>query len=657
MSHLLKIMLNTHHNLANPMREHTIGPSTNQIPINLIRYYNQQWHKQHANEPFTKKVALSPKTQIEDFVKSCSNSIDQQASSSCRSRHLDVIQHYENIQGLINLTKTGQIIVKKSDKSSKLTIMDKQEYTRKALDHLQDPISYELVHQATRPVTIQDPTSTTGTQIDPLIERKRDIAQQVICSFNEHIRIPLLKSKIDGKKQILHYIGPSIETMKFPRIYFLPKTHKQGSPFRPIVSTINWLTENASILLDSILQEELFNSDRCPQLPRDSFSFLRALSKAQLDPNHKGNTYLVTFDIASLYTSIPQRQASQRAYELLKESKRPQTIAPRFIYNLSQWILKNNFFQFQDRIYFQKHGIAMGNVAGGALANTYLLQWESNFLKDPQLAPHLKFYQRYFDDGFLVWQGDERTLVEFLDRMNNIDHHIKITHQFSVESIQYLDIEIRINQRECILCNQQGPSKCFNSICKSFVPFQTRSFRKPIATDSYLNFNSAHPFHLRANLPHSILFRAFLTSSDLQTYMRAKQQIFDFFINSQYPSGLIGQTFAKFEHKHALVSVVQQFTSCSEAHVAQQKFHAIRTKLLESTCKLKTRSPTEPNKESTDPKIYLPITFYPGINYRDLFNRAKFTEHLSNTKIATHRPIIAFKKPNSLLKLLSKASD
>jgi len=646
-------MLNTQHNLANPMREYILEASSNQIPKNLIRYYNQQWHKQHASDPFTKKIAQSSRAQIEDFVKSCSQTIDQQANSSCRTRHQDVLQHYVNIRKLINLKRAGQIIIKKSDKSSKLTIMDKQEYTHKALGHLQDPNSYELVHNA----PIQGLTTTPGTQPDPLGTCKLDIAQRVISSFNEHIKKPLLKSKIDGKKQILHYIGPSIETMKFPRIYFLPKTHKQGSPFRPIVSTINWLTENASILLDSILQEELFNTERCPQLPRDSFSFLRALSKAQLDPNHTGTNYLVTFDIASLYTSIPQQQASQRAYELLKESKRPQTLTPRFVYNLSQWILKNNYFQFQDRIFFQKHGIAMGNVAGGALANTYLLQWESTFLRDPQLAHQLKFYQRYFDDGFFVWQGDEAALIHFIDRMNTIDQHIKITHQFSAKSIQYLDIEIAINNRKCDLCSQQGPSECNNSTCQTTTPFQTRSYRKPIATDSYLNFKSAHPYHLRANLPHSILFRAFLTSSDLQTYMRAKQQIFDYFVNSQYPSAIIGQTFANFEHKQELTSILQQFTSANEPLEAQQKFHAKRIQLLESTCKFKLKSPSEPNKESTDPKIYLPITFYPGINYRELFNKAKFSEKLSNTKIANHRPIIAFKKPNSLLKLLSRASD
>lgn len=647
MSQILKIMLNTHHNLANPLREHMRTGPNNLIPINLVRYYNQQWHKQHAHEPFSKSVAKTAKAQIDNFIEFCSKSIDQQVHHTYRTPHPDIKQHYETIRELIKLKRAGQIIIKKSDKSSKLTIMDKQEYTQKALAHLSDPLSYELKHQIANSAPQSDP------KVDPHARIKLEIAQQVINSFNEYIKKPLLKSKMNDKGQILHYIGPNLSAMKFPRIYFLPKTHKPGSPFRPIVSTINWLTENASILIDSILQKELFKNNRCPQLPRDSFSFLRSLCNAQLGPNHYGSIFLVTFDIASLYTSIPQQQASQRAYELLENSHQPQSFAPRLVYNLCQWILKNNYFQFQDRIYHQKHGIAMGNVAGGALANTYLLQWESTFLEDPQLAGHLKFYQRYFDDGFFVWSGDEGSLHQFLDRMNNIDPHIKIAHQTSVDSIQYLDIEIAINHHRCESCSQTGPKTCNNISCSSTTTFLTRSYRKPIATDSYLNFKSAHPYHIRANLPHSILFRAFLTSSDLSTYLRAKQQILDYFINSQYPSRVVNEAFVKFETKHGLTSITLQ----SDNQIAQQQYHTIRIQLLETTCQFKSRDPTGTKNATPDSKIYLPISFYPGINYRELFNKAKFTEHLSKTKIASHTPVIAFKKPNSLLKLLSRASD
>lgn len=368
MSQIQKIMLNTHHNLANPLREHMQRSPNNLIPQNLVRYYNQQWHKQHANEPFNKPIGQGTRIQIENFIDSCRKSIEHQANATYRTPDPDIKQHYETIRELIKLKRAGQIIIKKSDKSNKLTIMDKHEYTLKALDHLNDPLSYELKHQ----IPNSDPQSEPNT--DPLGHFKLEIAQLVINSFNEHIKKPLLKSKMNGKGQVLHYISPDKSAMKFPRIYFLPKTHKPGSPFRPIVSTINWLTENASILVDSVLQRELFGTNRYPQLPRDTFSFLRAISNVKLDPIDHGAIHLVTFDIASLYTSIPQKQASERAYELLKSSQHPQSLAPRLVFNLCQWILKNNFFQFQDRIYHQKHGIAMGNVAGGALANTYLLQ-------------------------------------------------------------------------------------------------------------------------------------------------------------------------------------------------------------------------------------------------------------------------------------------
>ena len=643
-------MLGTHHKLANPLKDYLSEATSNHIPNNLIRYHNQQWHKQHANEPFNKNISNSAKLQIENFTKSCSESICKQINSSFKTRHPDIKQHYESINELIQLKRANKIIIKKSDKSSKLTIMDKHDYTLKALNHLNDPLSYELKYQS------NNLNSSIQADSDQMNHFKIKIADQVINSFNQHIRKPLLNSQMINKKQLLHYISPNQYSMKFPRIYFLPKTHKPGSPFRPIVSTINWLTENASILLDSVLQQELFATGRHQQLPRDTFSFLHALCNAKLNLKQQRNAYLVTFDIASLYTSIPQQLASQRAYELLKSSERPQSFAPRFIYNISQWILKNNFFQFQDRIYHQKHGIAMGNVAGGALANTYLIQWESTFLKDPQLANQLQFYQRYFDDGFFIWTGEEQLLYNFLDRLNNIDHHIKITHHISIDTIQYLDIEITFNQFTCNSCTQMDPATCNNFLCKSTSPFLTRTHRKAIATDSYLNFKSAHPYHLRVNLPHSILFRTFLISSNLSTYLRARQQIFDFFVNSDYPLRTISNSFAKFESKHGLASITNINCSATSFWESQHRFHLIRVQILEKTCRFKASSDQKPINDP-DPLIFLPITFYPNINYNVLFNKSKFKEHLNKTKIVNHRPITSFRKPNSLLKFLSKASD
>ena len=658
-------MLNTHYKLANQL---DLAPSTvnlSVIPLNLVNYANQQWHKQHAHEPFSKPIEHTAKNQICNFIKSIEQSIGQQARSACKQKRHEVLNHLNNIKKLIKHKNDGQIIIKKSDKSSKLTIMSKIEYTQKALEHLNDPQAYELVFEAisnksqanAAPTTSKHSSSTSN--LDLLAQKKQEIAQSVIEAFNIHIRAPLLRSKIKCKSQILHYIAPNSTLMKFPRIYFLPKTHKIGSPFRPIVSTINWLTENASILLDSVLQTELFSANRFPQLPRDTFSFLRALNKVKLEANSSNSLLLVTFDIASLYTSIPQQTASQRAFELLQSSANAQQISPRLIYNISQWILKFNYFEFQERIFHQKHGIAMGNVAGGALANTYLLSWESQFLTDTRFKQNLLCYQRYFDDGFLIWSGDEQTLNTFLAHMNSIDQNIKITHQASLNSIEYLDIEISFNSQLCEPCSSSSTATCASATCKKTTPFLTRSYRKPIAIDSYLSFKSAHPFHLRANLPHSILFRAFLTSSNLRTYIETKKRIYNFFLKSEYPIRVILRSFTNFEAKHALNNIVEPFAinSMRENTIFEAEYNKIRLNLLESTCKFKTKRKTTSAQSTETAKIYLPITYFPRIEFRELINDSTWSENLRDTHIAPLKPILAFKKPNSLLKLLSRASD
>ena len=82
-------------------------------------------------------------------------------------------------------------------------------------------------------------------------------------------------------------------------MYFLKKLHKQPHKIRPIVSGCNGPTESVSAFLDSILQ---------PIVPtfasyiRDSTHVVSLLSTLTL-PN---NTILVTIDVSSLYTTIPQ---------------------------------------------------------------------------------------------------------------------------------------------------------------------------------------------------------------------------------------------------------------------------------------------------------------------------------------------------------------
>jgi hypothetical protein len=111
--------------------------------------------------------------------------------------------------------------------------------------------------------------------------------------------------------------------------------------------------------------------------------------------------YLVTFDVEALYTSIPQDKATQRITKLFHDTNT--TIPPIILTEITKYILNNNYFNFQGNTYKQNHGIAMGNPAGGAITNPYMLEWDHKILNNPAFNKHIHTYARYHDDGFTIW--------------------------------------------------------------------------------------------------------------------------------------------------------------------------------------------------------------------------------------------------------------
>jgi hypothetical protein len=216
------------------------------------------------------------------------------------------------------MQKDGTIIIKKADKSNKLIIMDKVTYTTKALQQLNDTSNFSAIINATTDI----------------------ITKKVIDNFEPIIR-SITRSKLttEAKQQLIKYIRPYASQTRFPRIYFNPKTHKPDNPLRPIVSGINWATENAAILLDETLKPLIYSHKH---IPKDTFQFLKIIEEHQfelLTLNHN-NTYIITFDIVSLYTAKPQDTAATRITNLLSTNR---STIPATIFNqLTNYILSRH---------------------------------------------------------------------------------------------------------------------------------------------------------------------------------------------------------------------------------------------------------------------------------------------------------------------------
>ena len=93
------------------------------------------------------------------------------------------------------------------------------------------------------------------------------------------------------------------------------------------------------------------------------------------------NIILVSMDVTSLYTNIPQEEGITtvcNVYERFHNNKPP--IPTHFLIDMLRLILKENSFQFNGKNYLQIHGTAMGTKMVVSFANLFMSAVETEIL-------------------------------------------------------------------------------------------------------------------------------------------------------------------------------------------------------------------------------------------------------------------------------------
>ena len=110
-------------------------------------------------------------------------------------------------------------------------------------------------------------------------------------------------------------------------------------------------------------------------------------------------------------------------------------------------MLKNNVFKFNEHIFAQLHGIAMGTKLAPALASIYIGDLEGSFLSSRKLHPTL--WVRYIDEVFMVWphaleEFDKflKDLDKFLKDLNSVRERTQFTAEVNTQSCNFLDLTI-----------------------------------------------------------------------------------------------------------------------------------------------------------------------------------------------------------------------
>jgi hypothetical protein len=168
---------------------------------------------------------------------------------------------------------------------------------------------------------------------------------------------PKVKMSLRGWEEDLgsnkNYLAPTYS--KPPHLYGLPKVHKEGLPLRAIVSSIGSPCHNlARYLLNHIRP---VSGKRLSHI-NNSFEFIDCIKQIELEKEDQ----LVSFDVVSLFTSVPRQEA---VIELRKRLERDTKLIDRTtlgvdkIMELIDLCLDSTYSQLADKFHEQGRGLAI----------------------------------------------------------------------------------------------------------------------------------------------------------------------------------------------------------------------------------------------------------------------------------------------------------
>ena len=340
------------------------------------------------------------------------------------------------VKALNELKADGTIHITKADKSSAVVILNKLDYIRKMEDLLSDDTTY--------------------------IELNRNPLENVNKAFRKKVKT-MLKVNEDLIKKFCP-VSPSL-----PYMYGQIKTHKQNNPARPIISSVGSIAYNRSKYLVKLLNPIIGTISDAHI--KNNVDLLNKLNSITSNFDFK----LVSFDVVSLFTKVPIDDLLNYLTDVLDNVDLPFPVETMI--ELIKLCIKDCKFQFNDKYYEQKFGMAMGNPLSPVLSNLYMEIFESRILNT--IIPENVKWFRYVDDIICIWPNHE-DIRTFQDNLNQLVPSIKFTMEIENNScLPFLDVMVHRCDRK----------------------FKFSVYRKPTNISAYVHYYSAHSNKTKKKIP------------------------------------------------------------------------------------------------------------------------------------------------------------
>ena len=348
------------------------------------------------------------------------------------------------------------------------------------------------------------------------------------------IKTGILNFQVNHEKRINDYLkslknSGSLSVNQYKKIkavgskpgilYGLCKVHKAIAdicpPFRPILSAIGTPSYKIAKFLVPILSKLTVNEFTI----KDSFSFAKEIVEQD------SSLFMASLDVDSLFTNIPLDETINICTEsIYDQNDTVEGLSKSEFKELLSLASKESYFIFNEFLYKQIDGVAMGSPLGPTLANAFLCFYEKKWLDQCPNEFKPVFYRRYVDDIFLLFKSQEH-VIKFRDYFNKCHPNMKFSFEKEKNGkLSFLDVEV----------SREGNK------------FVTSVYRKPSFSGVYTHFESFLPSTYKFGMIYTLVFRCFRICSDWTKFHSELKLLKEIFLKNGYPTSFIDKCFKTF---------------------------------------------------------------------------------------------------------------
>ena len=311
---------------------------------------------------------------------------------------------------LKSLGRDRNIVVCPPDKGRGVVILDRSDYVSKMETILKDSTKFERLPHADSFL---------------LSVRLEDRINKFLKTLNNANVIS------DATYKYLYVTGSSPGIL-----YGLAKIHKTGIPFRPILAAYKTATYKIAKFLIPLIEPFAHNE----YTVKNSYEFYDSV----LALNNSNMTgFMVSYDVSSLYTNVPVNETlSILCDQIFSVTDNFHNFSRDNFLGILRLAVSNSYFLFNNFLYKQLDGLAMGNPLAPALANVFLCDIERKIFTSCPVNIRPKFYRRYLDDTFAIFDNEDQA-DSFFHFINALHSNLSFSMDKQVQcKLPFLDLNI-----------------------------------------------------------------------------------------------------------------------------------------------------------------------------------------------------------------------